>query len=121
MNPEGIARGNNAAVLSLGDDGAGLPFHAHGAAWLAVVHGGKRWFIYEPGTMPSSVRGNLNPLMATRQWVNSQWAAVSRLPANWKPIVCDQMPGEMLYLPERWMHATMNLGETIAVGGQAPG
>lgn len=31
MAPDGVAHGNSAAVLSLGDDGAGLPFHSHGA------------------------------------------------------------------------------------------
>ena len=28
--------------LSIGSDGAGLPFHSHGVTWMAVVYGVKR-------------------------------------------------------------------------------
>lgn len=90
-------------------------------AWLAVVAGAKRWFIYEPGTMPAVVRTRFNPLVSTRAWSQKEWAMIASLSASQQPIVCDQMPGEMLVLPERWIHATMNLGETVAIGGQVPG
>ena len=118
LTPEGVAQGNSAAVLSLGDDEAGLPFHSHGSAWLAVVFGAKRWFIYEPGTMPAPVRRSFNPLASTATWARQHWNS-SLLGSGL--IVCDQQPGELLYLPERWTHATMNLGETVAVGAQVPG
>lgn len=38
-----------------------------------------------------------------------------------KPIECVQHPGEILWLPEGWQHATANEGEPpiVAVGGQA--
>ena len=35
-------------MLSLGDHDVGLPFHNHGASWLGVVHGRKRWFLAPP-------------------------------------------------------------------------
>ena len=32
---------------------------------------------------------------------------------------CMQYPGEVFYVPEDWYHATINIGETVAVVGQA--
>eukprot|EP00295_Goniomonas_pacifica_P018142 CAMPEP_0175858250 /NCGR_PEP_ID=MMETSP0107_2-20121207/29555_1 /TAXON_ID=195067 ORGANISM="Goniomonas pacifica, Strain CCMP1869" /NCGR_SAMPLE_ID=MMETSP0107_2 /ASSEMBLY_ACC=CAM_ASM_000203 /LENGTH=399 /DNA_ID=CAMNT_0017174657 /DNA_START=11 /DNA_END=1208 /DNA_ORIENTATION=- len=34
---------------------------------------------------------------------------------------CIQQPGELIYLPEDWWHATHNLGNAMAVGGQLSG
>jgi hypothetical protein len=36
-------------VLSVGAAGAGLPLHAHGAAWLALGKGRKEWVAFPPG------------------------------------------------------------------------
>lgn len=38
--------------MSMGRAGAGLAFHAHGPAWLAVVHGVKLWFLIPPEKFP---------------------------------------------------------------------
>ena len=37
--------GNSCQPCELTQDGAGLPFHVHGASWLAVVFGAKHWFL----------------------------------------------------------------------------
>eukprot|EP00041_Stephanoeca_diplocostata_P017530 m.355279 g.355279 ORF g.355279 m.355279 type:complete len:360 (-) comp20736_c0_seq1:1087-2166(-) len=39
-------------VVSIGPAGSGLAFHAHGPAWLAVVHGVKLWFLVPPEKFP---------------------------------------------------------------------
>jgi hypothetical protein len=47
---------------------------------------------------------------------------VSGLPSGevgHQPFVCVQRRGEVMYLPRGWTHMTYNLGETIAIGGQA--
>lgn len=36
-----------------------------------------------------------------------------------RPLECLQNPGDVVYLPSGWSHLTVNVGETIAVGGQA--
>lgn len=35
-----------------------------------------------------------------------------------RPIVCVQRPGDVLYLPAAWHHATINIGETVALASQ---
>ncbi|RYH15048.1 hypothetical protein EON65_32465 [archaeon] len=37
---------------------------------------------------------------------------------GYRPLECMQHPGDILYLPPMWSHMTMNIGETIAIGGQ---
>lgn len=37
---------------------------------------------------------------------------------GYRPLECRQYPGDVLFLPSRWSHMTLNLGETIAIGGQ---
>eukprot|EP01031_Cornospumella_fuschlensis_P024303 gene24303-29383_t len=37
---------------------------------------------------------------------------------GYRPLECMQHPGDILYLPPMWSHMTMNIGETIGIGGQ---
>jgi hypothetical protein len=36
----------------------------------------------------------------------------------YQPLSCLQEAGDIIYLPSQWIHLTMNIGETIAIGGQ---
>ena len=38
-------------LVSIGGDGASLNFHAHGAAWLLLVHGKKQWYLAPSGLL----------------------------------------------------------------------
>ena len=49
----------------------------------------------------------VHPLASIRDW-----AAVLRGG-------CLQAPGDVLYVPRGWTHATLNVGEALAVGAQA--
>ena len=106
-------------VLSLGDGEAGLPFHSHGDAWLALVFGSKHWFLYPPGTRADSrqpPRGQ-PPHGMGGVW---HWATevFPTLPLAERPIECTQLAGEVMFVPQGWAHATLNIGETVGVGGQ---
>jgi len=101
------------SVFSLGEGHAGLPFHSHGAAWLGVVHGRKHWFLYPPGAFSPSDRAMTSPLAGVKDWTSKVYPKLAA-----KPIECTQQPGEVLFVPTAWLHATLNLGETVAVGGQ---
>jgi hypothetical protein len=37
---------------------------------------------------------------------------------GYRPLECRQFAGDVLFLPSRWTHLTVNIGETIAIGGQ---
>ena len=100
-------------VLSIGEDGAGLPFHSHGDAWLGLVHGSKRWFLYAPGEFDEVDRNRTSPHQPVSDWAETVLPHVAS-----KPIQCTQRAGEVLFVPASWLHATLNVGETLAVGGQ---
>ncbi len=38
---------------------------------------------------------------------------------GYRPLECVQEAGDVVFLPARWSHLTVNIGETIAIGGQA--
>ena len=48
------------------------------------------------------------------------WLKTTMLDAepNQKPASCVVQPGELIYVPENWYHATINIGESIGVAGQ---
>jgi Cupin-like domain len=129
-------------MLSLGPSRAGLPFHLHGETWLGLVHGRKRWFVYPPGySQPVDVQQSFNHLTTAYNWYESVYPQLSDLeappvesvvtstssttstttasPEGYRPLECVQEAGDLLYLPRGWSHMTLNIGETIAIGGQA--
>jgi hypothetical protein len=111
---------------------AGLPFHNHGKTWLAVVHGIKQWFVYPPGfDPPRQIDASYSPMLPVSKWVSEIYPQLQQYPKaslsleaagpsgdGYRPLECRQYPGEVLFLPSRWAHLTVNIGETIAIGGQ---
>jgi len=97
--------------LSIGGSRRGLPFHVHGESWLGLTSGRKRWYLYPPSG------GSLHsPVADVYMWV---YDVYPRLPPEERPLECTQEVGDLMYLPRGWKHLTMNLGDTIGVGGQA--
>lgn len=123
---------------------SGLPFHGHGKTWLAVVHGIKQWFVYPPGyDPPQSIDQAFNPMFPVSKWVQDVYPNLAGYPKpprtffggssktvevdytgsaaseeGHRPFECRQHSGDVMFLPRRWSHLTLNLGETIAIGGQ---
>jgi hypothetical protein len=95
-------------LLSAGTWGNGRPFHAHGPALFAMMAGVKRWFVRRPNasfewqTFEVSRAGSLR--------------ANDELPAGWSDHVwqCSQRPGELLWVPDFFHHATLNYGGLTA-------
>jgi hypothetical protein len=116
------------SVISLSHPGVGLPFHNHGAAWLTVV-AGRKLVVLAPASA-----GVGNPAMLALQhqspvsWVISgqtemlaTFEAAGLLgPDHELPLHCVLHPGETIYVPCNTYHATLNLDETLAFGGQQP-
>ena len=105
-------------MLSIGDEGGGLSFHSHGESWLGLVHGAKRWLIYPPGGAPRELFESLGPIAPRmRDWARE---SLPQLQRHAPPAAdCLQTAGEAVYVPAGWLHATLNVGETIGAGGQA--
>jgi hypothetical protein len=103
-------------ILSISESGAGLPRHSHGAAWLASIVGSKFWILHPPVSEGGSVEWAALPFSAA-QWLARLGSSSGR---NLQQSVqwCVQQPGDVMVLPAFWHHATVNVGDAIAVGAQ---
>eukprot|EP01051_Picozoa_sp_SAG22_P022229 SAG22_NODE_5246_length_1054_cov_0.832461_1_plen_320_part_10 len=121
--PELVAAAGAAdPLISIGPSGRGLPFHNHQAAWEAVVVGAKLFVLFEPTA--TSLPGwlllrPLSELLRRPDGPLSRALASGRLPAEagghavqWALL----WPGDSIYVPDDYWHATLNIGDTVAVG-----
>jgi len=91
------------------------------SAWNALISGRKRWALYPPRSVDKQTikpRGigldgeavtwfnKMYPRTTTEQWKRSG------LPP---PIDVIQHPGEIMFVPDGWWHAVLNLDHTMAV------
>ena len=110
-------------------------------AWNEVLVGAKRWcatrqsflfpnhiwappymstnsYMYrtlypgDPGGIPPSAA--YNPTVPHISWLQDVYPTV-RLDPTARPLECIQRAGDVVYVPAGWYHATVNLGDTIAV------
>ncbi|KAM8825429.1 jmjC domain-containing protein 8 [Synchiropus picturatus] len=100
---------NTSAALSFGiaGPGTGVPFHWHGPGYSEVVYGRKRWFLYPPDRQP-----DFHPNSTTLSWLMHTYP---QLPVEHAPLECTIRPGEVLYFPDRWWHATLNLDTSVFI------
>ncbi|KAM9392728.1 jmjC domain-containing protein 8 isoform 2-T2 [Pholidichthys leucotaenia] len=87
--------------------GTGVPFHWHGPGYSEVIYGRKRWFLYPPDMEP-----HFHPNRTTLSWVTETYP---QLPEEEAPLECTIRPGEVLYFPDRWWHATLNLDTSVFI------
>ena len=87
------------------------PFHVHTSAWLELIAGRKVWSVFSPSeSVPFS------DFETHERWLEGSGANDMR--------VCTftQNPGDIVYIPEGWHHATSNAAEfTFGVGQQRCG
>ncbi|XP_031698307.1 jmjC domain-containing protein 8, partial [Anarrhichthys ocellatus] len=100
---------HTSAALSFGiaGPGSGVPFHWHGPGFSEVIYGRKRWFLYPPDKEP-----HFHPNRTTLSWVTETYP---HLPEEEAPLECTISPGEVLYFPDRWWHATLNLDTSVFI------
>jgi hypothetical protein len=90
---------------------SGINYHSHTDAYNGLVHGRKRWLVYSHHAMPQPPFREYGTL----RWVRE---VLGNLPAGQRPLECMQSEGDLIYVPEGYWHATVNLGETVGVSGQ---
>lgn len=88
-------------IFSAGRRGTGVGFHRHSENWLAQLYGRKAWF--------------LAPADTDRPPTRAPWLYIQDRPPG--VLYCVVEPGEALYVPDMWWHATWNLDEfNVALG-----
>lgn len=117
-----------AVIPGLGGYMSGVSFHFHGPGFSEVIHGAKRWFLYPPyshtnlSTIGSHQRIDLppgfHPDMSVAEWVSNVYPTFdanggSVSVEDKKPLECVIRPGEVLFFPDRWMHATLNVEDYV--------
>lgn len=98
-------------TIALGGDKQGIPFHWHGDAYSVQLHGAKLWVLF--ARMPSSgflLSETLEQWLTSRQ--NQKVDADLAVPSSYQ---CVQRPGELLYVPEGFWHATSCIGDAVAI------
>jgi len=110
--------------FGVGGHRSGVPFHFHGSALAEVMHGRKRWFLYPPvdeaaastaspfssttaASDPDLPFPAFRPSLTQLQWLHQLYPTLSTVD---RPLQCTLHPGELIYIPSRWYHATLNLG-----------
>lgn len=93
-----------ALALGIGGRGSGVAFHMHGPGFSETVHGSKHWFLYPPDTYPT----HFSPNMTVLQWTLQFYREEKRNPSL---LECSIAPNELLYFPDKWVHATLNLDD----------
>jgi hypothetical protein len=121
-----------AVTVGIGGAHSGVSFHFHGPGFSESIIGPKRWFLYPPfmtkvvekfgvNTTVAAWVEHFYPLLdSTGATVNNSGELFSTTPngftvQEWDDLSkhlseCIINPGELLYFPAQWMHATLNLG-----------
>ena len=89
------------ATIGMGGVHSGVPFHTHNDGWSEVLWGAKRWFLFPRGVIPE-----FDPDRSQYEWLQTSYPQYLERD---EIIECVIRPGEALYFPSNWYHATLNL------------
>ena len=89
------------------------------SAWNALISGRKRWCLFPPTR--GLTKAKLKPKGVGLDGESVTWfqkmypRARSHAWSGPRPMDCVQHPGEIMYVPDGWWHAVLNLDHTVAV------
>ena len=90
----------------VGPEASGAPMHFHVEAFNTAFVGRKRWFFLPPAN-------NLWSRKPVSTWFGSDYAKVP------DPLFqCVQGPGDVIYVPEAYGHAVLNVEDSVAVASE---
>ncbi|CAJ0603157.1 unnamed protein product [Cylicocyclus nassatus] len=114
---------NRKIIIGPARAGTNVNVTALGAsAWHALIQGHKRWVFIHPDAPREFVQtpmaeGGIYPKESIT-WFSSVYRRIHRgdWPALRYPVYeCRQKPGEIVFVPNGWWHATINEDDTIAI------
>jgi len=103
-----------ALSFGIGGAGSGVQWHTHGPGFSESIHGRKHWILYPPEFQPV-----YNPDFTSLHWMEYTYPTLldfdsARISQRHKPFECTLYPNEMIYFPNHWHHATINLDKYTA-------
>ncbi|KAL7467087.1 hypothetical protein ACHAXS_007352 [Conticribra weissflogii] len=111
-------------AISIGADLQGFGFHHHREAWNVVIFGSKRWILWDFDRWNQNVTRqrrlvrdwDTKELLTGAEWIRQLYPHPERKEEirNYGHD-CVQRAGEMMFVPERWMHMVVNIGDTVAI------
>mmetsp|Transcript_39932 Transcript_39932/g.95262 ORF Transcript_39932/g.95262 Transcript_39932/m.95262 type:complete len:391 (-) Transcript_39932:161-1333(-) len=114
------------AIVAIDAQGSSHGFHSHDPVWNVQVEGFKQWWLLPPNYVSSDTwpeggqKWGAAPLLPSGEAFQYPNACAMLQQATPPPgtLTCVTGPGEMLLLPDEWIHATCGLTEfTAAAGG----
>jgi len=96
-----------ALSFGLAGPGTGVPFHFHGPGFAETIYGRKRWFLTPPDVKPE-----FHPNKTTLQWFVDDYPKIKE---NTYIYECTLKPGELIYFPDKWWHATLNIDTSVFI------
>jgi len=103
---ETCTRDLTALAFGIGGRGSGVQWHIHGPGFSQALHGRKHWVLYPPDKQP-----NYDPDYTSRHWMEEVYTSLKDEDLPWE---CTLYPGDMIYFPDHWYHATLNLDHYTA-------
>lgn len=90
-------------TIGIGGEQSGVGFHIHGAAFSEMIIGHKRWLIY-----PLHLQPDMSKIanMSMSEWYESIFPTLEHREEIWDCVIG---PGELLYFPTNYYHATLNM------------
>mmetsp|Transcript_25979 Transcript_25979/g.55874 ORF Transcript_25979/g.55874 Transcript_25979/m.55874 type:complete len:215 (-) Transcript_25979:93-737(-) len=112
-------------AIAIGSDLHGLSLHHHGQAWNTVIFGTKRWILYDPKRWNNpdtdinrrvALAGPDEGILSSPEWIRQLYPAPLRqAEIRNHGHDCIQHAGEMMFVPAKWMHMVVNIGDTVSV------
>ena len=102
--------------IAVGPIGTGLGLHEHGEAWNVAIWGKRRWILFNPADYPCNETNQINSWLKRDQLHGSGSWLRDVYPHVRQPMLdCVQNKGDVVYVPEGWMHTVFNLRESVAI------
>jgi JmjC domain, hydroxylase/Ankyrin repeats (3 copies) len=100
--------------LYMGPRYSGTMLHTHNASWNVLLAGVKKWYFVAPGQSYNATK-EARDISFVTDWITN---ALPLLRKRGHVVEVVQYPGDVVFVPHDWLHATLNLADSISISQQ---